>query len=137
MKKLDPRSPGFSTVKNLINKINSDRETEIDSLVCVEDRDVPSWQRQIVWAPDEMGLLAYSIIRSYPIGMIILWKKPNGMRVPIDGRQRLSAIKEFYSGLIAIPSLPIVDENYRNKKYKLLPGDKDRGFSLLKSDDRD
>lgn len=137
MQKLDPRSPGFNTVKNLMNKINADRESETDIIVSVEDRDVPSWQRQIVWTADEMGLLAYSIIRAYPIGIIILWKKPNGIRVPIDGRQRLTAIKEFFNGAIAIPSLPIVDDNYKNKKYKLLSGDKERGYSILKSDDRD
>lgn len=137
MKKLDPRDTGFKTVKNLMNKINADRESEKDILVSVEDKDVPSWQRQIVWTDDEMGLLAYSIIRAYPIGIIILWKKPNGIRVPIDGRQRLYAIKQFFNGSIAIPSLPIIDDEYKNKKYKLLPGDKERGFSILKSEDRD
>lgn len=137
MSKLDPRTPGFSNVKNLINKINADRKAEIDSVVSVSDKDVPSWQRQIVWTEDEMGLLVYSIIRSYPIGMIILWRKPIGLRVPIDGRQRISAIKDFYDGKIAIPDLPIVEDRYKKKKYKLLDGDKEKGFTELSSTDKD
>jgi hypothetical protein len=137
MVKLDPRTPGFNNIKNLINRINANRKTEPDSVVSIEDADVPSWQRQVVWTDSEMGLLIYSIIRSYPIGAIFLWKKPNKMRVPIDGRQRITAIKMFYEGQIAIPDLPIVDAAYKNKKYKLLPGDEDKGFSQLSPTDID
>jgi hypothetical protein len=56
MRKLDPRSPGFSNVKNLMNRMNADKESEKDFLVSVEDTDVPPWQRQIVWTADEMGV---------------------------------------------------------------------------------
>lgn len=137
MAKLDPRTPGFTNIKNLINKINADRKSELESVVSASDRDVPAWQRQVVWTEDEMGLLIYSIIRSYPIGLIILWKKPNSLRVPIDGRQRISAIKEFYDGKIAIPDLPIVEDAYKKEKIKLLDGDIEKGFTKLATSDID
>lgn len=137
MNKLDPRDPGFRSIKNLMHRMEANRKTDLGYVISVEDSDVPAWQRQVVWTEDEMGLLAYSIIRGFPIGMIILWNKPNGIRVPIDGRQRLNAIREFYKGNIAIPSLPIIEDSYKNKKYRLNPNDEKKGFSKLAIVDKD
>lgn len=112
-------------------------EEEDGNLISVDDADVPAWQRQTVWTDDEMGLLAYSIIRRYPIGSVILWQKANGVRVPIDGRQRLTAIQKFHNGEVAIPELPSVEKAYHRKKFALRDGDKEGGFSLLSSRDRE
>jgi hypothetical protein len=119
---LEPKSPGFNTVKKLVDRLKSPNNMS-EYTVSVEDRDVPAWQRQAVWNDDEMGLLIYSILKGYPIGIIILWEKSDGIRVPIDGRQRLTAIQRFYEGLVAIPDLPKVDEAYRGKKYRLKDGE--------------
>jgi hypothetical protein len=64
-----------------------------------------------------MGLLIYSILRGYPIGQVILWRKRNGIRVPIDGRQRLTAIKRFAEGHVAIPGLRHIPPEFHGKKY--------------------
>jgi hypothetical protein len=90
-----------------------------------------SGKRQIVWTPVEKGLLGYSIINNYPIGMIVLWKKKNGVRVPIDGRQRLNAIKEFYDGQVAIPEVDGIPDEFKNSKYQLLDGDDKKGCKRL------
>lgn len=137
MQILEPKSPGFSNIKQLIRRMDADRRTEQDKVVSVDDADVPAWQRQTVWSPDEMGLLAYSIIRQYPIGIVILWQKLSGIRVPIDGRQRLTAIQQFFNGNVAIPDLPSVQKEYRKKKFKLQPGDQDAGYSQLSLTDRE
>jgi hypothetical protein len=134
---LDSKSPGFRSIKQLVNRINANRETEIKKLISVDEEDVPAWQRQIVWNHDEMGLLAYSILKGYPIGVIILWQKENGIRVPIDGRQRLSAINGFINGHVAIPTLQKVEEKYRNMKYSLQEGDKVKGFKELSLDEKE
>ncbi|WP_281214295.1 HNH endonuclease family protein [Shewanella insulae] len=134
---LEPKSPGFNSVKNLMNRINANREDDLKKVVSVDDSDVPSWQRQVVWNEEEMGLLIYSIVKGYPIGTIILWQKENGIRVPIDGRQRLTAIKNFYNGHFSIPDLHKVDEKYRNKKYSLQAGDQEKGFTELSADEKD
>ena len=126
-----PRPVEFHAIKQLINRLNANRETERNILISTEDFDVPPWQRQIVWTLDDMGLLAYSIIRNYPIGMMVLWKKPDGIRVPIDGRQRLRAIREFAEGRVAIPSLRSISDEFKNTKYKLVDGDEEKGFRLL------
>src|SRR5438876_3795517 len=118
--------PDFGTLKQLVRRLNADRNDR-KNLISVSDHDVPEWQRKDVWSPIEKGLLAYSILQNYPIGMMILWRKPNGVRVPIDGRQRLTAIREFAAGRIPIPALPSVLPQFHNKKYLLLDGDQRAG----------
>lgn len=107
-------TPEFNTAKAIWRRLNQEEPQEI---ISIEGNEVPEWQRQVVWTDDEMGLLAYSMIKKYPIGMIILWKKQNGISVPIDGRQRLTAIKKFFDNECAIPESPTVDAEYRGCKY--------------------
>ena len=132
-----PHPVEFHSIKQLVNRFNANRETERDNLISMDDYDVPTWQRQIVWNLEDMGLLAYSIIRNYPIGMMVIWKKSDGIRVPIDGRQRLTAIREFAEGRVAIPSLRGIPDEFKNAKYKLLEGDEERGYKKLGMDYRD
>jgi Protein of unknown function DUF262 len=126
-----PRPVEFHSVKQLINRFNASRETDRSRVISVDDFDVPSWQRQVVWSPEDMGLLAYSIVNYYPIGMIILWRKADGIRVPIDGRQRLTAIRLFAEGKVSIPALRHIPPAFHNTKYKLLEGDEAAGYCLL------
>ena len=100
-----PRPVEFRSFKQLVRRLHANRQTETAELISADDADDPSWQRQLVWTDEDMGLLVYSILRGYPIGQIILWKKPNGIRVPIDRRQRLTAIKRFAEGNLALPTL--------------------------------
>lgn len=119
-----PRSVEFKSIKKLVNRMNPEETGDEDiSPISASDDDVPSWQRNVVWTEEEMGLLALSILQNYPIGLVILWKKPDGVRVPIDGRQRLTAIDSFIKGDVAIPDLPGVPEEYKNAKYVLRSDD--------------
>lgn len=129
-----PRKVDFNSVKKLINRMRAEEASGIK--ISAHDKDVPSWQRNVVWTPEEMGLLALSIISNYPIGLVILWRKSDGVRVPIDGRQRLTAIEQFHSGLVAIPDLPGVPDSYKNRKYRRLSGD-DQKFLELELSDRE
>ena len=130
-----PRVVEFRTIKALYHRMHPE-QNDTASPISAANAEVPEWQRDVVWTDEEMGLLALSIIQNYPIGLVILWRKPNGVRVPIDGRQRLSAIDAFYSGRVAIPDLPGVPPEYRRKKYQLLPSDSAQ-FSLLDLQDRE
>ncbi len=117
-----PRKVDFNSLKKLMNRM-SPREGDDVELISAADSEVPSWQRNVVWTDEEMGLLALSVLQNYPIGLIILWRKSNGVHVPIDGRQRLTALENFYTGLVAIPDLPGVPEDYKNRKFQLHAGD--------------
>jgi len=129
------RDVEFKTIKNLDARFYVDASTGFK--ISVADQDVPAWQRQTGWTTDEMGLLALSIIRNYPIGLVILWKKSDSVRVPIDGRQRLTAIQKFRAGECAIPDLPGVPAHFKNRKYKLQPGDDPKRFTELELLDRE
>lgn len=130
-----PRAVEFKSIKKLDSRFRVDASK--GNRISVADEDVPAWQRQTVWTSDEMGLLALSIIQNYPIGLVILWRKPDGVRVPIDGRQRLTAIQRFRAGDCAIPDLPGVPSHYKNRKYKLLAGDDPRRFRELDLEDQE
>ncbi|GIU55664.1 hypothetical protein NicSoilC12_14130 [Arthrobacter sp. NicSoilC12] len=130
-----PRDVEFNSVKQLMNRMHPQPGDNV-MRVSADEADVPAWQRNVVWTAEEMGLLALSIIQNYPIGLVILWRNSSGVRVPIDGRQRITAIDSFFHGRVAIPDLPAVPENYRNRKYQLLPEDGNR-YQLLDVRDRE
>lgn len=69
----------------------------------------PKYQRNYIWKNDFKDKLIYSIIKSYPIGSIIMrmLKQPNekGAKMEIvDGQQRLTTIYEFIEGKYEIHS---------------------------------
>lgn len=69
----------------------------------------PKYQRNYIWKNDFKDKLIYSIIKSYPIGNIIIrqLKKPNekgAMSEIVDGQQRLTTIYEFMEGRYEIHS---------------------------------
>src|SRR5438876_475092 len=100
---LEPHPPEFSSAKQLLRRLEEDRTVSVDDAI------VPAWQRSSVWSEEQQGLLALSMLQGYPIGMIILWDKGDHskrLRVPVDGRQRITAIRNFMLGRLAIPDLP-------------------------------
>ncbi len=69
----------------------------------------PKYQRNYIWKNDFKDKLLYSIIKSYPIGSIILRKLnvPNekgAMSEIVDGQQRLTTIYDFVEGKYEITS---------------------------------
>lgn len=69
----------------------------------------PKYQRNYIWKNDFKDKLIYSIVKSYPIGSIIIrqLKEPNekGAEMEIvDGQQRLTTIYEFVEGKYEIHS---------------------------------
>jgi hypothetical protein len=133
-----PHGSDIGNVRGLVRRLNLDRTKNAEQFISVDDIDVPRWQRGIVWKDEDMGLLAYSIVRGYPIGLIVLWRrKQGGLRVPIDGRQRLTAIRAFAAGQVAIPNHDGIPVRYRNRKYVVSEGEEKGEHSLLEVEDRD
>jgi hypothetical protein len=65
--------------------------------------DIPEFQREFVWDPEQVKLLAESLYRDYPIGSFLLWDSPEyeeaktarGTQASqwiIDGQQRTTAL---------------------------------------------
>lgn len=131
---LSPHPPEFSSVKQLFRRLDEDRTVSVDDWV------VPAWQRSSVWSDEQQGLLALSILQGYPIGMIVLWDRGDGtkrLRVPVDGRQRITAIQRFMLGLVAIPDHPWLPGALRGRKYRPGPDDDPSVTNTLTSLDKD
>jgi hypothetical protein len=129
-----PHPPEFSSVKQLFRRVEEDRTVSVDDWI------VPPWQRSSVWSDEQQGLLALSILQGYPIGMIVLWDKGEAgskVRVPVDGRQRITAIRRFMLGLVAIPNHAWLPEGLRGHQYRLGPEDDPSSTPLLSSDQKD
>ena len=66
--------------------------------------DIPEFQRDFVWRPDQVRSLVDSLYRDYPIGQILTWtnpsytapRGPSGTQTPrawlVDGQQRTTAL---------------------------------------------
>ena len=64
--------------------------------------DVPEFQREFVWRPDQVVSLVDSVYRDYPIGQILMWERPAGKEAAegassstewlVDGQQRMTAL---------------------------------------------
>jgi uncharacterized protein with ParB-like and HNH nuclease domain len=67
-----------------------------------------SYQRGVIWSPEKKSFLIDSILKNYPIPPIflrmIIDKDSGDTKYDvIDGKQRLTAIKEFINGDISLP----------------------------------
>ena len=57
----------------------------------------PSWQRKSdAWSPGKKQNLIRSLLLKIPLPSIIIHKRNDGVREVVDGRQRISALKEFF-----------------------------------------
>lgn len=76
---------------------------EIVAQAVSKNVDIPEFQREFIWDPDQVKLLAESLYRNYPIGSLLLWnssdyqeaKGPQGTQASlwiVDGQQRTTAL---------------------------------------------
>lgn len=70
--------------------------------------DIPEFQRQFVWDPEQVKLLVESLYREYPIGSFLLWdsteymesKTAMGSEISlwiVDGQQRITALSLLFN----------------------------------------
>jgi hypothetical protein len=76
---------------------------EIVKQAVSKNMDVPEFQREFIWDPDQVKKLAESLYRDYPVGSFLLWdsskyhepKGPQGTQASlwiVDGQQRTTAL---------------------------------------------
>lgn len=81
------------TIGKLVQAVKEDQSTTVRI-------EIPRFQRQLVWNPKQRVDLIESIHRGYPIGSILLFKKPNpkgGFEIyqVVDGLQRTSTLVNY------------------------------------------
>jgi hypothetical protein len=69
-------------------------------LLSVEDEELdlsPVWQRGDVWQPSKKKNLIKSLLVGIPLPSLIIFNEKKGMSSVLDGKQRLTAIKQYLS----------------------------------------
>jgi len=84
----------------------------------------PDFQRRDRWDEEKQSRFIESIIMNVPIPPVFLGEDEYGMYVVLDGRQRLTAIREFLNNTFTLKSLKVWadlnGQNYNDLKKKKL-----------------
>lgn len=87
----------------------------------------PDFQRRPRWARDKQSKLIESLIMNVPIPPIFLYETEYGRYEVMDGRQRLTAISEYYGNKFALSDLKEWAE-LNGRTYTTLPEQVRRGI---------
>lgn len=90
-------------------------QPSIDTLIGEINRGVlnlnPPWQRKRVWSESKQRQLIKSVILNLPLPSFILFQLPHSAkREVVDGKQRLSALYDYYTGRIKFPKIKPSDD---------------------------
>lgn len=80
----------------------------------------PDFQRKDVWDKKHQSELIESILMGIPIPLIYLFEDENGIRQIIDGKQRVSALKEYLNNKFRLTDLSMFP-NLRGMKFSDIP----------------
>lgn len=87
----------------------------------------PSFQRRPRWSREKQSRLIESLIMNVPIPPIFLYEAEFGRYEVMDGRQRLTAINDYYAGNYALTGLREWSE-LNGRSYSRLPEQVRRGI---------
>lgn len=99
--------------------------SEILAILKKGEWQIPQFQREFIWSPEQVKNLINSFIKSYPIGLITIWdqpqnkphtpgeplklkdgteykeydKDPSVIKLVLDGKQRLTSLAMLFGGL--------------------------------------
>lgn len=63
----------------------------------------PDWQRDPVWSNKEKLAFINSVFyKNSPIPELCIWERPDGVKIPVDGKQRSTSIFEFLQDSFSI-----------------------------------
>lgn len=80
----------------------------------------PEYQRRHRWAPERKSRLIESFLMNVPVPPVFLYERDLARFEVMDGRQRLTAIKEFYEDGFALAGLQYWSE-LNGRRYSTLP----------------
>jgi hypothetical protein len=78
----------------------------------------PEFQRAFVWEPERQSRLVESLLMRIPLPVFYLAENSDGKLVVVDGLQRLSTLKRFVDGELA---LALENPELKGKKFADLP----------------
>ncbi|MNY03910.1 hypothetical protein D3C86_1365540 [compost metagenome] len=80
----------------------------------------PFYQRRPRWSPEKQSLLVESFIMNIPVPPVFLYEKEYNSYEVMDGQQRLTALRDFYSGAFELTGLQQWPE-INGRTYHTLP----------------
>lgn len=80
----------------------------------------PDFQRNDVWDLQKQSELIESMLMGIPIPLIYLFEDENGIRQIIDGKQRVSALKNFLSDSFALSELTMFP-HLKGQRFSQIP----------------
>lgn len=80
----------------------------------------PDFQRTDVWDRKHKSELVESILMGIPIPLIYLFEDEDGVRQIIDGKQRITALKDFLNNDFSLTELSMLP-NLKGKKFNDIP----------------
>ena len=80
----------------------------------------PDFQRNLVWSNIQKSKFIESIILNFPLPPIYLNETRDSTYIVIDGRQRSTALKEFYEGDFSLSGLEALPR-YNTRSFENLP----------------
>src|ERR1022692_191065 len=100
----EPYAPAYQLAEREVQTIPADPDVET-ILRRIEDKHLilrPDFQRTSVWDNTKKSRLVESLLLNLPIPPCFLAEDENGVRVVVDGQQRLNSVDDFYHGRYAL-----------------------------------
>lgn len=82
----------------------------------------PGFQRRIAWLDDRKSQFIESLIFGVPVPQILLAQNQSGKYIVLDGKQRLTAITEFFTGKFSLTGIKL-DERLNGVSFEKLRTD--------------
>jgi Protein of unknown function DUF262 len=123
----EPYAPSYQLAEREVQTIPADPDVET-ILRRIEDKNLilrPDFQRTSVWDNTKKSRLVESLLLNLPIPPCFLAEDENGVRVVVDGQQRLNSVDDFYHGRYALSGLQVL-KDLNGKKWAELPPKLDR-----------
>lgn len=98
--------------------LNTLRDLAEDNIIDLR----PHFQRRFRWTAEKKSKLIESFLMNVPVPPIYLNEDEYGKYSIIDGKQRVSTIQEFFSGVFPLTDLKIFSD-LNGRKFLDLPGD--------------
>ena len=123
----EPYAPSYHLSEREVYTTPADPDIET-ILRRIEEKDLilrPDFQRASVWDNTKKSRLVESLLLNLPVPPCFLAEDEAGVRVVVDGQQRLRSVDDFYHGRFALSGLQVL-KDLNGKKWSELPPKLDR-----------
>lgn len=99
-----------------------------DPQIQLPDEAATGFQRRYVWRKAQMDRFIESLLLEFPVPGIFLVQQPGKKYLVLDGQQRLTTLRNFYTGTVGDKAFKLenVDETFKGLTYRTLTDEQRR-----------